>query len=96
MISRSPWNQEILEQIRRKAKPFHCCRNFFSKDILFQKIWSMESGQTGRPAPKAAKPASLTWCQRYKTVYGFKLRLFIISQRVCPWQASPAWSSVCG
>ncbi len=34
--------------------------------------------------------------QCYKTFYGRYLRMFIISQSVCPWQAFPAKSSVQG
>ncbi len=30
------------------------------------------------------------WAQCYKTFYGRKLSLFIISQSVCPWKAFPA------
>jgi hypothetical protein len=34
--------------------------------------------------------------QCYKTFYGRKLRLFIISSSVCSWQAFPDKSYVCG
>jgi hypothetical protein len=33
--------------------------------------------------------------QCHKTTYGHKLRLFIISKSICPWQAFPAKSNVC-
>ncbi len=36
------------------------------------------------------------WGQCYKTFYGRTLCIFIISQSVCPWQAFPAKSIVCG
>ncbi len=32
----------------------------------------------------------------YKNFYNLKLRLFIISQSVCPWQAFPAQPNACG
>jgi hypothetical protein len=32
----------------------------------------------------------------YKTFYDPNLRIFVISWSVCPWQASPALSNVCG
>ncbi len=35
-------------------------------------------------------------CQCYKTFYGRKLRLFVLSYSVCPWQAFPAKPNVCG
>jgi hypothetical protein len=34
--------------------------------------------------------------QCYKTFYGRKLQIFVISWSVCPWQALPALSNVCG
>ncbi len=34
------------------------------------------------------------WGRCQKTFYGRKLRLFIISQSICPWQAFPAQSNV--
>ncbi len=37
-----------------------------------------------------------TWGQYYKSYNGRNLRIFVISQIVCPWQAFPAWSNVCG
>ncbi len=35
------------------------------------------------------------WCLRNITFYDGKLRIFVISQSVCPWQAFPAQSNVC-
>jgi hypothetical protein len=32
----------------------------------------------------------------YKTFYSHNLRIFVISQSVCVWQAFPAMSNVCG
>jgi len=32
----------------------------------------------------------------YKTFYGRNLRIFTISSSVCPWQAFPTYSNVCG
>ncbi len=32
----------------------------------------------------------------YKTFYGCRLRIFVISQSICPWQAFPAQFNVCG
>ncbi len=37
-----------------------------------------------------------TWGRCYKTFYGRKLRIFVISQSVCSWRAFPAQSNVCG
>jgi hypothetical protein len=37
-----------------------------------------------------------TWGECYKTFYSRNLRIFVISQCVCPWQAFPVWSLVCG
>ncbi len=31
-----------------------------------------------------------TWAQFYETFYDRNLRIFVISQSVCPWQALPA------
>ncbi len=36
-----------------------------------------------------------TWAQCYKTFYCCNLRIFVISQSGCPWQAFPALSNVC-
>ncbi len=33
-------------------------------------------------------------CQCYKTFYGRNLRIFVISQSVCPWQVLPAYQSI--
>ncbi len=44
----------------------------------------------------AVKCILQAWGQCYKTFYGRKLRLFIISYSVCPWKALPAQSNVCG
>ncbi len=40
--------------------------------------------------------SSKAWGLYYKTYYGRNLRIFVISLSVCPWQAFPAWSNVCG
>ncbi len=34
------------------------------------------------------------WGHNYKAFYGRKLRIFVISQSICPWQAFPAQSNV--
>ncbi len=36
------------------------------------------------------------WCQSYMIFYFRNLRMFAISWSVCPWQAFPAQSNICG
>ncbi len=39
---------------------------------------------------------NMLWGQCYKAFFVRDLRIFVISQSVCPWQAFPAQSIVCG
>jgi hypothetical protein len=39
---------------------------------------------------------NVTRAQCYKTFYVRALRIFVLSYSVCPWEAFPALSNVCG
>ncbi len=66
----------------------------------WSKNWDLSRwllAQTTQGEIQAVKTAfKKIWGQYYKTFCGRKLRLFIMSYILCPWQAFPTWSNVCG
>ncbi len=71
------------------------CANFFNLVSRVVKLLAILKFFRRQKLQNTSGPHVAAWGQCYKTFCGRKLRLFILSQSDCPWQAFEAQSYVC-